>query len=429
MSFISYAQNYEDVLLWRALGSVDTGFYIDVGAFHPDEDSVTRAFHDRGWTGVNIEPSSGLFARLASARPRDVNLRCAVGAAPGATSLHVVHDTGLSTTDASQAAALNARGFASQPEPVEVRTLADICREHAPGDIHFLKIDVEGMEREVLEGADFTRFRPWIVLLEAVAPLTRAPTHEGWEHLLLAADYRFAWFDGLNRFYLAAERDAALRPHFAAPPNVFDDFIRPAETELTRRLAESLRAQDAAQAEAGFAALRAQSSDARVRDALQTRADLREMLARAQQTCEELRATVEWRESLQEAAEAAIQSVREEATWRRGLQEELQGQVTALQSEAEWRRGLQDTLQGQVATLQGAAEDAAVAYASVVSRAEVAETAHASAVARAEAAETACASAMARAEAADAVLTAVQASRSWRLTEPMRRVIERTRVA
>ncbi len=426
MSFISYAQNYEDVLLWRALGSVGHGFYIDVGAFHPDDDSVTRAFHDRGWTGINIEPASSLFRRFASARPRDVNLRCAVGAAAGTTSLHVVHDTGLSTTDQGYAAALGAQGFASQAEQVEVRTLADICRAHAPADIHFLKIDVESAERAVLEGADFTRYRPWIVLLEAVAPLTRAPTHAEWEDLLLAAEYRFAWFDGLNRFYIAAEREAALRPCFAAPPNVFDDFIRPADTELARRLAEAQRTHDAAQAEATFAAQRAQASDARARDALLARADLRERLVQAQREGEELRATVEWRRGLQEAAEATAQRFRDEAAWRQGLQEELQQQLAALQAAAEWQSGLREDLQRQLASLRSVAEReaacAAEREAACAAEAARAEKAHGSARASTEAA-------LARADAADAALAAVRASRSWQLTAPMRRLAGRTHAA
>ena len=41
MTFISYAQNYEDVILWRALRDVERGFYVDVGAADPQVDSVT----------------------------------------------------------------------------------------------------------------------------------------------------------------------------------------------------------------------------------------------------------------------------------------------------------------------------------------------------------------------------------------------------
>jgi hypothetical protein len=53
---VSYAQNYEDILLGRALRKSE-GFYIDVGANHPVFHSVTKLFHDRGWRGINVEPS------------------------------------------------------------------------------------------------------------------------------------------------------------------------------------------------------------------------------------------------------------------------------------------------------------------------------------------------------------------------------------
>lgn len=49
MSFVSYAQNFEDVMLWRALKNVPDGFYIDIGAQDPVKCSVSLGFHLRGW--------------------------------------------------------------------------------------------------------------------------------------------------------------------------------------------------------------------------------------------------------------------------------------------------------------------------------------------------------------------------------------------
>ena len=42
--FKSYAQNFEDLMLYRALGHLERGFYIDIGAQHPKIDSVSKAF-------------------------------------------------------------------------------------------------------------------------------------------------------------------------------------------------------------------------------------------------------------------------------------------------------------------------------------------------------------------------------------------------
>ncbi len=41
---ISYAQNFEDVLLWRALKNVHEGFYIDLSVQDPEEESVCLVF-------------------------------------------------------------------------------------------------------------------------------------------------------------------------------------------------------------------------------------------------------------------------------------------------------------------------------------------------------------------------------------------------
>ena len=264
MPFISYAQNGEDVLLWRAFREVGAGFYVDVGAAHPDEDSVTRAFYDRGWRGINVEPAPRMAERIAAARPRDVTLAVAAGATEGTATLHLVAGTGLSTIDEATAGLLPQAGFAADVTEVPLRRLDAILDAHAPAVIHFLKVDVEGAERAVLEGCDFARFRPWVVLVEATRPLSRVPTHEGWERLLLEAGYRFVFFDGLNRFYVAEEHADRLAPCFAVPVNVLDDYVRVSDAAWARaaegqaaQVREALRRAEAAEESARAAYARA----------------------------------------------------------------------------------------------------------------------------------------------------------------------------
>src|SRR5579859_3557422 len=99
MTFVSYAQNYEDVLLHRALKHVVRGFYVDVGAQHPVNESVTKAFYERGWHGINIEPMAAWFTLLESDRPHDINLNVAVTDQFGDLVMFEVEGTGLSTTN------------------------------------------------------------------------------------------------------------------------------------------------------------------------------------------------------------------------------------------------------------------------------------------------------------------------------------------
>src|SRR4051812_23180628 len=76
----AFAQEGEDRLLLRLLEGAPAGFYVDVGAHHPQRFSTTFAFYLAGWRGINIDPRSGTRALFDRIRPRDINLELAVGA-------------------------------------------------------------------------------------------------------------------------------------------------------------------------------------------------------------------------------------------------------------------------------------------------------------------------------------------------------------
>ena len=221
MSMISYAQNAEDVRLRRVFRDGPAGFYIDAGACHPVLDSVTKDFYERGWRGINIEPTSHAFELIRADRPRDINLNVGLSDRPGSLDLFEATDSlGRSTFSADYRDGWRAHdGCAFVRRSVPVTTLARVCAEHVDGPIDFLKVDVEGHERQVLEGADFARWRPRVAVIEGGPDAARA-----WEHLMLAARYEFAAFDGINRYYVR-EEDRDLIPALADPVSVADDFV------------------------------------------------------------------------------------------------------------------------------------------------------------------------------------------------------------
>jgi FkbM family methyltransferase len=241
---ISYAQMKEDILLHRALNSVpaEKGFYIDVGGYHPTRDSVTRHFYDHGWRGINVEPGIQYYPAFVEDRPRDINLQVAVSDTMGEATFFEMDQ--VSTLE--QRFADRHREYQTGEYKVEVVTLAHICDLHAPQDIHFLKIDVEGHEAAAIRGADFRRHRPWIMVIEAKEPnRLDVSTHQEWEHMVLDSGYTFGYADILNRYYIANEQRHLLQ-YFGVPA---DDFVRAIDLQ---RIAELERQLDGAMQELGL---------------------------------------------------------------------------------------------------------------------------------------------------------------------------------
>jgi FkbM family methyltransferase len=241
MTFISYAQNYEDALLHRALSDVDVGVYVDVGANHPNVDSVTKAFYERGWSGINVEPIGSMVALLNQERPRDMNCQVLAGGEEGSKEFYEIADgSGLSTSNrefADDFCRVNQIDLKSYQVPVA--TLNGLLEKSDFKEVHFLKIDVEGAEKEVLQGLDLSRFRPWIIVVEANLPCSQIANHADWEQLILSQGYRFAWYDGLNRFYLADEQ-IHRQEHFTTPLNLFDQVVDARLVELRDKALQSL---------------------------------------------------------------------------------------------------------------------------------------------------------------------------------------------
>jgi hypothetical protein len=223
--FESYSTNGADVVLWRALQDVGQGRYVDLGAGHPTQGSISMAFYAHGWRGITVEPDAGMADLQRRERPGDLLIEAAVTGKEGGPWAPPVVDRQHESTSGQAAAA-------------RTRRIDAILQDAgwATDDLHFLSIRTGGTEGDALEGIDLTVWRPWILVIEAAPPLSAELPRTRWEPPVTASGYGFCLFDGASCFYVSDEHRHDLGPALSYPACRSDNYTTLEDRELTERL-------------------------------------------------------------------------------------------------------------------------------------------------------------------------------------------------
>ncbi|MGE0126742.1 MAG: FkbM family methyltransferase [Blastocatellales bacterium] len=168
-SLLSYSQEGEDMILRRIFDDRQKGFYVDVGAHHPQRFSNTYFFYVRGWRGINIDAMPGCMDLFNAIRPNDINIEAAIAGERRELIYFMFDDPALNSFDEALSRSRDKTAYNIIGERAFfTKTLAEVLDEHLPPDqrIDFLSIDVEGLDLEVLESNNWARYRPCCVLAE-----------------------------------------------------------------------------------------------------------------------------------------------------------------------------------------------------------------------------------------------------------------------
>lgn len=163
---------YGECSVLRQLMSPETPrFVVDVGAHDGVSLSNARPFILEGWEAILIEPHPRIFQRLHKRYEKSPHVRCLQKACANRTGVEPFHmpsngraDAGTLLQERDEFSRLYRSG---ESVIVETDTLTNMLAAHGvPARFGLLLIDAEGLDCEVLESLDFSRFRPEIIVTE-----------------------------------------------------------------------------------------------------------------------------------------------------------------------------------------------------------------------------------------------------------------------
>lgn len=137
------------------------GVFVDVGANHPTEINNTLYFEEQGWTGIAFEPQQELVELWAVER----KARCLpylLGSEKKRVSFRISYEHALSSVVGSS----EKSSSDTQCVEIEQRRLDEALLENGIEHVDYMSIDVEGYEKEVLSGLDFSRVNIQCLVLE-----------------------------------------------------------------------------------------------------------------------------------------------------------------------------------------------------------------------------------------------------------------------
>jgi len=171
---ISFSQMGEDLIvrfIFNAIGILHPT-YLDIGAYDPYEISNTALFYLGGCKGVNIEPNRERFKYFLQERKEDVNLNIGVAGNAGELKFYKMSVPTLNTFSEAEA-----QEFVEEYDYkiistnlIKVDTIPNIIQKHCFGVFpHFLSLDTEGLDFEILKSINFKLNFPLVICIETLS--------------------------------------------------------------------------------------------------------------------------------------------------------------------------------------------------------------------------------------------------------------------
>ena len=147
----------EDIFVRRFFKSLNNGFYVDVGCYHPVKGSLTNYLYSKGWTGINIDLSQVSVDLFNLTRPKDINVRAAISDFNGETEYY-------ENGPINQQNSLD--GKVGNKIKIKSYKINDLLDKYKIEKFDYLNIDAEGHDFKAISNFNFSKYSPSLISIE-----------------------------------------------------------------------------------------------------------------------------------------------------------------------------------------------------------------------------------------------------------------------
>ena len=167
---LSFSQDGEDLVIAELFQGKAEGFYVDVGAHHPQRFSNTYYFYLKGWKGINIDAMPNSMKIFEVLRPNDINLEIPISEKSEVLTYYEFDEPALNSFSLplSQERITKTNYKIIAETQLKTQTLAEVLDKYLPAEqtIDFLSIDVEGLDYQVINSNNWDKYKPKVILVE-----------------------------------------------------------------------------------------------------------------------------------------------------------------------------------------------------------------------------------------------------------------------
>lgn len=164
--FKSYSQYEEDTILQNLLGK--SGYFLEIGSYHPFIFSNTRFLVERGWSGCYVEGSSSAMSRFVDEYKNNDNItliQALFGEKNGISLFYDSNGDGISSTEIDHVNKWKSGGSIFKKVFTSVIS-KDILYSMIPTTVDFVNIDVEGQSAYFSTLIDYNKLNTKVICIE-----------------------------------------------------------------------------------------------------------------------------------------------------------------------------------------------------------------------------------------------------------------------